>query len=209
MHFEIIVRHVDGGNIISEKLIKEIEIKKPESIIDIGFRHAEQVKIMEISRIHTYQFRRSYYLRVMVFVLNAGVRLKKWYSRSIFHSALSDHKLTSQGYSCSCGWQSKSTIHGIFDTNVYPDLIKTQATLGAKMPYKEAEYTLAEFNCASRSVNNHIKIAEATNKVGDILNDIKLKETITKVAESKVLYLHVDGGHIKDKIELELLYKLS
>ncbi len=46
MHFEIIVRHVDGGNIISEKLIKEIEIKKPESIIDIGFRHAEQVKII-------------------------------------------------------------------------------------------------------------------------------------------------------------------
>ncbi len=82
---------------------------------------------------------------------------------------------------------------------MYPDLIKTQATLGAKMPYKEAEYTLAEFNCASRSVNNHIKIAEATNRVGDILNDIKLKETITKVAKSKVLYLHVDGGHIKDK----------
>ena len=71
--------------------------------------------------------------------------------------------------------------------------------LGAKMPYKEAQAVIAEFNCSNRSVNNHVKIAEATNKVGSILNNLKLEEKIEKVKESKLLYLHVDGGHIKDK----------
>jgi len=38
--------------------------------------------------------------------------------------------------------------------------------MGARMPYKEAEGTLGEFNCSHRSVNNHVKIAEATNRIG-------------------------------------------
>ena len=118
---------------------------------------------------------------------------------AFFHGSLSDRKLKIQGYSCSCGWQSKPTIHGEFGTNVHPDLIKIQATMGAKMPYKEAENTLGEFNCSHRSVNNHVKISEATNRVGGILTKIKLEEAIEKVPVSNILYLHVDGGHIKDK----------
>jgi len=39
MHFEVIVRQVENGTLISEKIIHELEIKRPENIIDIGFRH--------------------------------------------------------------------------------------------------------------------------------------------------------------------------
>jgi hypothetical protein len=67
------------------------------------------------------------------------------------------------------------------------------------MPYKEAEVTIAEFNCRVRSVNNHVKIAEATNKIGSILSSVKLSEIINQNNEASQLYLHVDGGHIKDK----------
>jgi hypothetical protein len=103
-----------------------------------------------------------------------------------FHSSLSDHKIKAQGYSCGCGWQSRPTIHGSFGTNVHPDLVKTQATLGAKMPYKDAQMAIAEFNCNSRSVNNHVKIAEATNKVGDILHQLKTSEEVTLGDVSKI-----------------------
>ena len=118
---------------------------------------------------------------------------------ALFHGSLSDHKLKTQGYSCSCGWQSKPTIHGKFGSNIHPDLVKIQATLGASMPYKEAEATIAEFNCRVRSVNNHVKIAEATNTIGCILSSIKLSEEINQNDEASQLYLHVDGGHIKNK----------
>jgi hypothetical protein len=118
-----------------------------------------------------------------------------------FHSSLSDHKIKAQGYSCSCGWQSKPTIHGIFGSNVHPDLIKMQATLGAKMPYKDAQLAITEFNCSNRSVNNHVKIAEATNKIGEVLYEAKIKEEINVTEEAKELYLHVDGGHIRDKLQ--------
>ena len=74
-----------------------------------------------------------------------------------------------------------------------------QGILGAKMPYKEAEETLGKFSCQKRSVNNHVKIAEATNKVGSILNKIKLKEEVSAKEDTGHLYMQVDGGHVKDK----------
>lgn len=200
MHYEIIARQIENGKIVSEKLIKKVEVKKPESIIDIGFRHCEQVEIIGgIQDAYIPLQCKLLFDNYNICPKCQGKPRKNGTHTAFFHSSLSDHKLKMQGYSCICGWQSKPTIHGEFGTNVHPDLIKIQATLGAKMPYKEAETTIAEFNCSKRSVNNHVKIAEATHKVGEILNKIKLEEELGKVSESKILYLHVDGGHIKDK----------
>lgn len=200
MHFEIVVREIEDNNIIKEKVIKKIEVKKPGSIIDIGFRHCEQIEIIgniQDSYIPL-QCKLLFDNREICTKCQGRVR-KNGTHAAFFHSSLSDHKLKVQGYSCSCGWQSKPTIYGEYGTNVHPDLVKIQATLGAKMPYKEAEEAIGEFNCNNRSVNNHVKIAEATNRIGLILNNIKLSEKVDKVTESKTLYLHVDGGHIKDK----------
>ena len=168
MHYEIIVRQIDGSKIVNEKLIKEIEIKKPTNIIELGFRHCEQVDI--ISNIQDSYIRIQCQLlfdkyNICICPKCHGKTRKNGTHTAFFHSSLSDHKLKMQGYSCICGWQSKPTVHGEFGTNVHPDLIKIQATMGAKMPYKEAEGTLGEFNCSHRSVNNHVKIAEATNRI--------------------------------------------
>ena len=64
------------------------------------------------------------------------------------------------------------------------------------MPYKDAQLAITEFNCSNRTVNNHVKIAEATNKVGEILHQAKIHEEIEVTQESKELYIHVDGGHV-------------
>ena len=199
MHYEIIVRQIENGKSVSEKLIKAVEVKKAESIIDIGFRHYEQVEIIgNIQDAYIPLQCKLLFDQYSICPKCEGKTRKNGTHTAFFHSSLSDHELMMQGYSCSCGWQSKPTIHGKFGTNVHPDLIKIQATMGSKMPYKEAERTIAEFSCSQRSVNNHVKIAEATNKVGEILDRIKLAEELREVAESKILYLHVDGGHIKD-----------
>ena len=47
MHFEIIVRQLEDGEILGESLIKEIEVKKPKNIMDVGFRHSEQISIID------------------------------------------------------------------------------------------------------------------------------------------------------------------
>ena len=201
MNFEIIVRQVEKGKVIKESLIKEIQVNEPKSIMDIGFRHSEQVRIISGIQENYIPLQCKLLFTVDTCPKCGNKPMKNGTHTVLFHSSLSDHKIKAQGYSCSCGWQSKPTIHGIFGTNVHPDLIKTQATLGAKMPYKDAQLAITEFNCSNRSVNNHVKIAEATNKVGEILHEAKIKEEINVTEEAKELYLHVDGGHIRDKLQ--------
>ena len=46
MNFEIIVRKKEKGKVISEKLIREVEIKRAETILELGFRHKEQIEII-------------------------------------------------------------------------------------------------------------------------------------------------------------------
>ena len=200
MNFEIIVRQVESGVIINESLIKEIKVNKPKNIQEVGFRHEEQVRIIQNIQDAYLPLQCKLLFDLEDLCPTCGNKIRKNGIHTVsFHSSLSDHKIKAQGYSCGCGWQSRPTIHGEFGTNVHPDLVKIQATLGAKMPYKDAQLAMNEFNCSNRSVNNHVKIAEATNKIGGILHEIKLEEEITVTKESENLYLHVDGGHIRDK----------
>ena len=85
---------------------------------------------------------------------------------------------------------------------MHPDLIKIQATLGSKMPYKNVQVSLTKFNCSRKTVNNHVKIVEATNKIGEILHSIKTEDIVEIKKESEELCLQVDGGMsgIKAKI---------
>jgi hypothetical protein len=64
MNFEIVVRQVEKGKVIKESLIKEIQVSEPKSIMDIGFRHSEQVSIISsIQDSFTYLCNVSYCLR--------------------------------------------------------------------------------------------------------------------------------------------------
>ena len=67
------------------------------------------------------------------------------------------------------------------------------------MPYKEVEETLEKLNCQKRSANNHVKIAECTNIIGDILSKIKSEVVVESNGDADDLYMYVDGGHVKDK----------
>ena len=62
MNFEIIVRQVENGVIINESLIKEIKVNKPKNIQEVGFRHEEQVRIIQKSKMLICRYNVSYYL---------------------------------------------------------------------------------------------------------------------------------------------------
>ena len=200
MNLEIIVRKKEKGSVIEESVIRSVEIRKPTRLMDIGFSHSEQVSIIgEIQNNYIPRQCSLLFAEDEVCVRCGKKAMKNGKHTVSFHGSISDHKIKAQGYSCKCGWQSKPTIHGRFGSNVHPDLIKIQATLGAKMPYKDAQISLTKFSCGSRTVNNHVKIAEATNKIGEILHTIKTEEVVQIKKESEELYLQVDGGHIRDK----------
>ena len=112
MQFQIIVRQLEDGEILGESLIKEIEVKKPKNIMDVGFRHSEQISIIDEIQ--------DQYIPLQCKLLlsesscpRCGSKLMKNGSHNVsFHGSLSDHKIKAQGYSCNCGWQSRPTIHG-------------------------------------------------------------------------------------------------
>ena len=55
MNFGIIVSKKEKGEVVSEKLIKEVEIKRAETILELGFRHKEQIEIMGLYKMNIYR----------------------------------------------------------------------------------------------------------------------------------------------------------
>ena len=194
MNFEIIVRKKEKGEVISEKLIKEVTIKRAETILELGFRHQEQIEIICSIQEEYVPLQADKISEKYQFCPRCnGKTRKNGMQCTDYHSSLSDHKLKVQGHACRCGWQKRPTIHSEYGTSVHPDLTKMQAMLGAKMPYKEAEETLEKLSCQKRSANNHVKIAESTNTIGAILNKIKSAEEVESKGEADDLYMYVDG----------------
>jgi hypothetical protein len=69
------------------------------------------------------------------------------------------------------------------------------------MPYKDVQLAIKEFNCNNKNVNNHAKISEATNKVGEILHEVKIGEKIEDVKHCLAHLRHIvkilDWFHIR------------
>ena len=106
MNFEIIVRKKEKGEVISERLIREVEIKRAETIVELGFRHKEQIEIIGAIQ--------DEYLPMQVEKISEkyqncpkceGKTKKNGMKYTDYHSSLSDHKLRIQGYACRCGWK--------------------------------------------------------------------------------------------------------
>ena len=118
MNFEIIVRQVENGVIINESLIKEIKVNKPKNIQEVGFRHEEQVRIIQNIQDAYLPLQCKLLFDLEDLCPTCGNKIRKNGIHTVsFHSSLSDHKIKVQGYSCGCGWQSRPTIHGEFGTN--------------------------------------------------------------------------------------------
>ena len=119
--------------------------------------------------------------------------------KSPFHDVLTDHMVIMQRFKCnSCGHESPSTAKMIMGTIQSGELQKLQSELGATHTYREAEELFSLFSGVERTINNHDRIKQVTESVGDSIAEISKHEKEVATADgASELILNVDGGHIK------------
>jgi hypothetical protein len=205
--FRVVVEKVSVSSqtVVKRDTLKIYDIKPPESILDLGLRHEEQISL--VAKVQ------NALLAEQSVLIDLGFRecpkcgqkiIKNGFLKSQFHAVFSDHKLRIQKHRCKnpeCDWQSTPTTNTVFGTDTHPDLTKLQCELGALHSYREAQRKLEQLNAQRRSANNHVQIQHVTNEVGQRLSQENQnppsQEELPDPAEE--LIVQVDGGHIPIK----------
>ncbi len=187
----------EDGKVISHEIIQTKEITKPTSAFDLGFRHSEQISLIE---------------RIQQLLLNAQAPLlnsdlsncakcgSKLYKsgtvKSDLYSVFTNHKVAIGRKVCkSCKWSLTPSIRSIFGSASHPDLIKIQSELGAKHTFRESSNILNLLSNMKRPVNNHDKIKRVTEAVGHEISNNPIKP-LQEIKPSLELCVQVDGGHV-------------
>jgi hypothetical protein len=196
---------VTSQEVVKRDTLKVYDVKAPESILELGLRHEEQISLLEKVQ--------NSLLSAQSKLIDTGYEvcpkcrqklIKKGYSQSQFHAVLSDHKVGIQKHKCTnpeCDWQSTPTTTSVFGTSIHPDLAKLQCEQGALFSYREAESNLEKLTVHRRQVNNHNKIKLMTNQVGAVVAKDNLKPPKAEdcAPRASEIIVQVDGGHIPIK----------
>ncbi len=206
---------VSTQEVVKRDTLKVYDVKAPESILELGLRHEEQISLLEKVQ--------NSLLAAQTKLIDTGCDRcpecghplhKRGFAQSKFHAVFTDHKVGIQKHKCcnpECDWQSTPTTTSVFGTSIHPDLAKLQCEQGALYSFRKAQTNLEKLNVHRRPVNNHNNIKLITNEVGAALAQENLKpSTVVEDAFSAPeVILQVDGGHIpikdKDKRSFEAL----
>ena len=191
--------------VVKRDTIKTFDVKPPESILELGLRHKEQISLLGKVQ--------DAILAVQAKLIDPGHDVcprcgdklkKKGFTLSNFHAVFTDHKVSLQKHQChnpECHWQSAPTTTSVFGTSIHPDLAKLQCEQGALYSYREAQTNLEKLTVHRRRVNNHNRIRQITDNVGAVLAEEHLKPPTHKecAPPAHELIVQVDGGHIATK----------
>ena len=193
---------VSSQEVVKRDTLKIYDVKRPESILDLGLRHTEQISLLEKVQ-NAVLAEQSVLIEPETKVcLQCGQKLKKNGHRSSkFHAIFSDHEVRIQRHRCNnpeCNWHSSPTVTSLFGTSIHPDLAKLQCEQGALYSYREAESNLERVNCQPRGINNHTQVKRITGKVGEVLatGNFQIPAESECAAPATELIVQVDGGHI-------------
>jgi hypothetical protein len=211
---------VEKVSIISQEVVardtlKVYDVKAPQSILELGLRHEEQISLLEKVQNSVLSAQSKLIDTGYDICPKCGQNLNKiGYTKSNFHAVFTDHKVGIQKHKCrnpECDWQSSPTTTSVFGTSIHPDLAKLQCEQGALYSYREAESNLEKLTVNRRPVNNHNKIKLMTNQVGAVLAKKNLEPLVAEdcAPPAAEVIVQVDGGHIpikdKDKRSFEAL----
>ncbi|NJK41627.1 MAG: ISKra4 family transposase [Acaryochloridaceae cyanobacterium SU_2_1] len=205
--FRVIVEKVSvtSQEVVKRDTLKIYDIKQPESILDLGLRHKEQISLLSKVQSALLAEQSTLIDTGIKQCIKCGEKLSKLgFMASTFHAVFSDHKLRIQKHRCKnpeCRWQSTPTTISVFGTDTHPDLVQLHSEKGAMHSYREAQDNLERLNAQRRTVNNHVQIKKVTNQVGERLSQANntppaQEELPTPAAE---LIIQVDSGHIPTK----------
>ena len=187
----------DTGDVVSKEIIMTKNVTKPNYIIDLGFRHSEQIDLLR----HVEQAlldNQSVFLKddLSVCPKCSGKLYKSGYVKSDFHSVFTDHKIAISRQVCKlCKWTNTPSVRSLFGDASHPDLVKIQTELGANHTFREAQKLMNLFSNTERSTNSHDRIKRITETVG--LSLAEHPDAPSKEIKSAThLYVQVDGGYV-------------
>ncbi len=124
--------------------------------------------------------------------------IKNGKQRSDYYDVFTDHQLALARLRCpDCQYEPGATIKTVLGHNMSADLIKLQSELGAHYTYRESESLFSAFSRSKRSINNHDRIKQMSERVGNQVGALHQLESQVIAAEPAAeLVVAVDGGHI-------------
>lgn len=212
----MLVAHIvdDNDVILSEHTLREKIIITPEDICQLGLTQTEQLNyIGEIEK---------FFLQEQIHSINKCPyeSCPKCNSKihcngsgaSLYHGFYNEHKLHLGKWVCSsatCAWSYNPSIKSHFGSNVNPELKRSQAELGASLPYRKGAVSLKLLAGNERNIHNHMRVRAATQELSDSVEkyikneDAKNKNVgiIRKPAEesfAEELIATADGAYIHD-----------
>lgn len=198
---------VSSQEVVQRDTLKVYDIQPPESILELGLRHAEQISLLEKVQNSLLAAQSKLIDTGYDVCPKCGQKLhKRGFTQSKFHAVFTDHKVGIQKHQCrnpECNWQSTPTTTSVFGTSIHPDLAKLQCEQGALYSFRKAGTNLEKLSVHRRRVNNHTNIKLITNQVGAVLAQENLQPAaiIEAVSSTPEVIIQIDRGHIpiKDK----------
>lgn len=197
----VVIEKLDvKGQVIDQKIIKTQKVTHPESLLDFGFRHDDQMKILKNIQQHLID-EQGFLLTDPDFLCPecSSHIINKGFRQSDFHAVFTDHKVAIRKQACSkCRWNSNQSILSIFGTSVHPELTKLQCETAADVSYRASQDTMNRQTVHNRKINNHDRIKNNVELVGNYIAE-NPDVSIEDIDERLELCVQVDGGHVKTK----------
>lgn len=190
----------DTDEIIEQQEIKIKGLSFPKTLQEFGIRHKEQIELIKSAQDFFLKFQCIFFSEQTSCPKCGKKTHKKGKFSSDFHDVFTDHKVTIQRLACTCGWQSHSSIQGIYGNASHPELINLQVKNSAEKSFDKANKSLNYICCSKRTINNHATLISNVNKVGSLLEQLKLSDKWC-VADKKAseIILNIDGGHVQNR----------
>ena len=188
----------DAGEVDGREIVMTKSIAKPNSILDLGLRHAEQVDLLRDIQQQLLDKQSVYLKEAYPACPKCGGKLyKSGYVKSDFHAVFTDHKVAASRQICKhCKWTSVPSVRSLFGDSSHPDLIKLQCELGADHTFRDAQTLLNLMANTKRATNSHDKIKRVTETVGQHIADNARLACTLPIKPAEHLYVQVDGGHV-------------
>lgn len=197
----ITVEEIVDGKIVESSQVIEKEITQVSSIAELGFRHREQIDILQAVQDGLLRAQSCYLRENIKTCSKCGAKLHNaGHTKSNLHSVFTDHKVSIQRQRCAkCGWTSVPSVRSLFSTEVHPDLAKMHSESACTHTYRQAVDDLNRYSYYPRKVNNHEHLYRTVEQIGGYIAehaDTTIPDDIAPAAE---LICQVDGGHLKAK----------
>ena len=191
---------IETGKIIEEQVVQQKQVLLPASFDDFGLRHKQQVELIQNSQDFLLKFECELFSENITCPTCGKKPRKQGKIESDFHDVYTDHKVSIQRLSCTCGWRNDYTLNRIYGSAIHPELAQLQSKHASNNSFEKACQVINDFSCSARKINNRTTITRTVNKIGDCLNDYKKSANWAESdCPTDELIVVVDGGHVQDR----------